>query len=79
VIAVFLRQGLLYLSVGIVGIALGIVVTSLLSGAIGNILVRVVPVTLGVAVLMAFVIFIASYIPARRAVMLEPGAALRYE
>jgi predicted permease len=77
--SIFLRQGILYLSIGVIGIALGIVVTNLLSSEIDNILVRVIPTTLSVSAAMAFVILIASYLPARRAVALEPGDALRYE
>jgi predicted permease len=79
VIAVFLRQGALYLSTGIVGFALGIVVMDLISASVPNILARVVPVTAGVFVAMAIVIFTACYLPTRRATALEPGDALRYE
>lgn len=79
VTAVFLRQGALYLIVGLVGGGLGIVLMNLLSASIPNILSRVVPATLGVFVLMAVVVFTASYFPTRRATALEPGDALRYE
>jgi predicted permease len=77
--SMFRRQGALYLSVAVVGLGLGIVVMPLLSRAIPNILDLVVPVTAGVVLLMAAVISIASYLPTRRAVALEPGDALRYE
>lgn len=79
VIAVFLRQGALYLSVGVVGGCLGILVMNFITASIPNILTRVAPATLGVFVLMALVIFIASYLPTRRATALEPGDALQYE
>jgi predicted permease len=75
----FLRQGGLYLSMAIVGVALGIMVMPLLSREIANILDYTVPVTLGVVFLMATIIFAASYLPSRRAVALEPSEALRYE
>jgi ABC-type lipoprotein release transport system permease subunit len=52
---------------------------SVMSESVPNILVRVVPVTLGVFALMALVVFAASYIPTRRATAMEPGDALRYE
>ena len=77
--SMFARQGVLYLSVAIIGIGLGIMVMPPLSAAIPNILNRVVLVTLGVVFLWALVIFVASYVPTRRAVALEPGDALRYE
>jgi putative ABC transport system permease protein len=76
---VFLRQGLLYLGIGLVGGCFGIVITNLMTASIPNVLTRAIPVTIGVFVLMALVIFIASYLPTRRAVSLEPGDALRYE
>lgn len=79
VTAVFLRQGALYASVGVVGVCLGIIVATLISASIPNILTHVLPVTFGVLVLMALVIFVASYLPTRRAVALEPGDALHYE
>lgn len=79
VTAVFLRQGALHLSVGIIGIVLGILVTNMITRSIPNILNRAVPATTGVLVVMALVIFTASYLPTRRAVNLEPGDALRYE
>lgn len=79
VIAVFLRQGALYLSIGVVGGALGIAVMSLITNSIPNILSRVAPAAFGILVLMALVIFIASYLPTRRATALEPGDALQYE
>jgi predicted permease len=79
VTAVFLRQGALYLCVGVIGIGLGIVVTKLLSKSIPTIFVHVAPVTTGVFVFMTLVILAASYLPTRKAVALEPGDALRYE
>jgi putative ABC transport system permease protein len=77
--SMFLRQGVIYLSVAVVGLGIGIAVMPMMSRNIPNILERVVPVTLGVAFLMAAVISTASYLPTRRAVDLEPGDALRYE
>jgi putative ABC transport system permease protein len=79
VTAIFLRQGALYLCIGVFGGCLGVVVTNVLDATIGNVLIHVVPVTLGVFLFIALVIFIASYLPTRRAVALEPGDALRYE
>jgi len=77
--SMFLRKGALYLSVAIAGIGGGILMMPLLSRAFPNILDRAIPVTLGVAFLIAAVISTASYLPTRRAVALEPGDALRYE
>lgn len=77
--SMFLRQGAIYMTVAVAGLALGIMVMPLLTRAFPNILERVAPVTAGVVVLMAAVISTASYLPTRRAVALEPGDALRYE
>ena len=77
--SMFQRQGALYMSVAVVGLALGIMITPLLSRVFTNILDDVVPATLTVVLLMAAVIFTASYLPTRRALALEPGDALRYE
>jgi predicted permease len=77
--SMFTRQGALYLGVAIAGVVLGIMVMTLLSAAISNIFDYVIVGTLGVVLLMAAVIFSASYLPTRRAVALEPGDALRYE
>jgi putative ABC transport system permease protein len=77
--SMFLRQGGLYLCVGLVGIVLGTMAATVLSTMIPNILAHVALVTLGVVFLMAMVIFAASYLPSRHAVRLEPGDALRYE
>lgn len=79
IMALFIRQGAIHLSVGIVGAVLGIGVTTFMAKSIPNVLNRALPVTIGVLVLLAIVIFIASSLPARRAVALEPGDALRYE
>ena len=79
VTAVFLRQGALYMTIAVAGGCLGVMVTSLFTRSIPNILNRAVPATVGVFALMALVIFAASYLPTRRAVTLEPGDALRYE
>lgn len=78
-ISMFVRQGAIYLVVGIFGIALGIVASTLISSVFPNILANAAIVTLGVLLLMGGVIFAASYFPIRRALALEPGDALRYE
>lgn len=77
--SMFLRQGALYLAIGLIGIALGVMMANIFSGTITNIFDYVVPVTLGAVLLMAAVIFTASHLPSRRAVALEPGDALRYQ
>jgi predicted permease len=77
--SMFLKQGAIYLAVAIVAIALGTVMLPLMSAVIYNILDRVVAVTAIVVMLIALVVLLASYLPSRRAVTLEPGDALRYE
>ena len=79
VTAIFLRQGVLYFCVGVVGGGFGLLVTDFLDATIGNVMVYGLRVTLSVLVFIAFVIFVASYLPTRRAVALEPADALRYE
>ncbi|HEX9985303.1 MAG TPA: ABC transporter permease [Thermoanaerobaculia bacterium] len=77
--SMFQRQGALYLSVAIIGVALGTMLMAPISRLYTNILDYVLPATLGVVLLMGLVIFAATYLPSRRAVALEPGDALRYE
>lgn len=65
------------------GLVAGMVLTFLAARGIGSLLVGVTPsdpVTLiSVAVLLAAVGLVASYIPARRAMNVEPLRALKYE
>ncbi len=77
--SMFQRQAALYLSVAVVGVAVGTMLLAPISRLYTNILDYVIPATLGVGLLMALVIFAATYFPSRRAVALEPGDALRYE
>jgi predicted permease len=79
VIKKLLRQAIAYLAVALVGGCVGIVLTTGMSATISNVLDGVVPVTIGVFGLIATIIFASAFIPARRAVMMEPGDALRYE
>jgi predicted permease len=79
IIGLFLRPGILYLSVGIIGCVLGNLAVSQLSQQIPNVLAHAAPVLVTVILVIATVVFTASYLPARRAVALEPADALRYE
>ncbi len=80
IITVFLRQGAMYLVVAIViGGGLGIVAINSVSAVTGSLMSLALPVALGVFASLTIVVFTASYFPARRAVALEPGDALRYE
>jgi len=79
VTTVFLKQGAVYLGVGAVGIVVGIMISNLLSDAVSNMLQWALPMTCGVLAVMTMVIASASYLPTRKAIMLEPGDALRYE
>jgi len=77
--SMFMRQGAVYLALAVVGVALGILVMPAFSRGFTNIFDYLIPVTFGAVLLMAAVIFTASYIPSRRAIALEPGDALRYD
>ncbi|HEY1525796.1 MAG TPA: ABC transporter permease [Candidatus Angelobacter sp.] len=80
ILKMILRQGLVLVGAGLVA---GMVLTFLAARGIGSLLVGVTPsdpVTLiSVAVLLAAVGLVASYIPARRAMNIEPLRALKYE
>lgn len=80
ILKMVLRQGFVLVSAGLVA---GLVLTFLAARGIGSLLVGVSPsdpVTLvSVALLLALVGLVASYIPARRAMNVEPLKALKYE
>lgn len=75
----FLGQGAVYLVVGVIGGSVGLFIANLLSSSIPNILSHAALVMPGVFLLIAGVIFIATYLPTRHAVALEPADALRYD
>ncbi len=76
----FLRQGLSYLSIGVLlGGGCALLVSSVLTSVFADLMSHV-PVVYTVVVLgMALLIGLASWFPSRRAIALEPGEALHYE
>lgn len=82
VIVRYLKQGFYFLFVGLVaggGSACLVVVAVASTGTLTSAVTYLPVLFVLVASVMAVVIFLASYIPARRAVALEPADALRYE
>jgi predicted permease len=72
-----------FLALSGMGLAVGIVL-AVISGMVARsflVLLQVsyVPMTLGVTALMAAVVAVAAYVPARRATSIEPAVALKHE
>ncbi|HZD94521.1 MAG TPA: FtsX-like permease family protein, partial [Candidatus Sulfotelmatobacter sp.] len=80
VLKMVLRQGFVLVSAGLLA---GLVLTFIAGRGLGSLLVGVTPsdpITLiSVSMLLAAVGLVASYIPARRAMKIEPLRALKYE
>lgn len=78
VIGVILRKGLLLASVGCVaGLTLSLAATRLLQGSLYGVSPQDPATLVAVVVIMTAVCMLASYVPARRAVRIDPITALR--
>jgi ABC-type antimicrobial peptide transport system permease subunit len=80
ILRLVLKQGMM---LALVGIIAGIAGAAALSRVMGSLLFGVSSTDLvtfiSVAVLLAIIAFVACYIPARRAMRVDPLVALRYE
>ena len=80
VLRLVIRQGLGLTIVGlVVGVAVGSVVTRVLSDMLYGVSTRDPLTFVGAPLLLLLVAFLACYIPARRATRIDPLVALRYE
>ena len=80
VLKMVLREGMLLTTVGIgVGLALGVVLTRLISSQLYNLSATDPTTFTTVSLFLTFVVLAASYLPARRATRVDPLVALRYE
>ena|SRR5205809_707057 len=80
ILALVLRRGMLLTLIGVgIGIAGSLLVTKVIAGLLYGITATDTSTFVVVALLFAAVAFVATYIPARRAAMIDPTAAFRYE
>jgi predicted permease len=80
VLLLILGEGARMAAVGVViGIAASLAITRLMSALLFGISATDPLTFVGVAVLLSLAVLLASYIPARRAMRLDPMVALRYE
>jgi putative ABC transport system permease protein len=80
ILSLLLKQGL---SLALTGLAIGLVVAGALSRVLSNLLTEVSvkepAIYFGVAVILLASALLACYLPARRAMRVDPMVALRYE
>jgi putative ABC transport system permease protein len=80
VLAMVLRQGLALIGLGLgIGFLASLALTRLIASLLFEVRPNDLATTAAVAVLLAAVALMASYIPARRAASVDPMIALRYE
>jgi putative ABC transport system permease protein len=80
VLRMILREGAWLALVGVaIGVAVSLAITHLMATLLFNISPSDPLTLVAVAVLLSLVALLASYIPARRAMRVDPMVALRYE
>ena len=80
ILKLVVRHGLFLTGVGLViGIGAAVGAAQLLSSLLYGIAPTDPPTFIGVALLLCAVVLLACYIPARRAMRVDPMVALRYE
>jgi len=81
IMKIFIGRGVVFLIVGVLtgGGAATLLLDTFSSGSVQSLLSLLAPVFGGVALIVAVLVCLASYLPVRKAIALEPGEALHYE
>ncbi len=80
ILAMVIQQGFVLVGIGVaIGLAGAFVITQFMSSMLYGVKAMDPTTFVGVAIILALVALVASYIPARRATRVDPMIALRYE
>ena len=75
-----LLQGMIPVAIGaIIGLSASVALTKLISGLLFGVKTTDLATLIAVTLLLVIIALIANYIPARRAIRIDPLNALRYE